>query len=62
MPGDLDTYNFQAADTLLRMGGVFLLLFCLFIISKINLPAFPYSPDQMKKFINATVNSRSSTK
>lgn len=50
-PDKEDAFDFQAANTLLRIGGVLLLLFLLFIISRINTNAFPYSPDTMKKFV-----------
>lgn len=50
-PDREDAFDFQAANTLLRIGGVLLLLFLLFIMTRINTSAFPYSPDAMKKFV-----------
>ncbi|NBR60491.1 hypothetical protein EB118_25375 [bacterium] len=52
-PDGEDEFNFQAANVLLRIGGVLLLLFLLFIISRINTNAFPYSPEAMKKFVSS---------
>ena len=50
-----DVYDFQAAFTLLRIGGLALLLFLLFVMSRIRLTGFPYGPENMKKFVNAAV-------
>lgn len=50
-----DEYNFQAAFTLLRIGGIFLLFFLLFVMGRIQTTGFPYSAENMKKFVNAAM-------
>lgn len=45
-----DAYDFQTAFTLLRIGGVILLLFLLFVIGNVKLAGFPYSPESMAEF------------
>ena len=53
-----DEFSFEAANTLLRIGGVILLLFLLFIMSRVNTSVFPYGSDTMKKFVNASFSGR----
>jgi len=57
-----DEYNFQAAFTLLRIGGIILLLFLLFVMGRIKTSGFPYSPESMKKFVNAATAAMANTK
>lgn len=53
--GSEDEFNFQAAFTLLRIGGILLLLFILFVISRIKTSGFPYGADTMAKFVSSAV-------
>jgi hypothetical protein len=46
-------WNFETADVLLRLSGLVLFIYLIILFFFIQLPVFPYTATNMKKFVNA---------
>lgn len=53
-------WNFETADVLMRLSGLFLFIYLVILFLFIKLPVFPYSAKEMKTFVNAARTIRNS--